>query len=120
MWWCRLKQLGDAVSHRNLALYYAIGLTTLVVVVCLAWPGLDRGKWADTLVVSAMAAAIVAGFLQGGVFLVKGAIKIHNNRMRNEGRQEEREKWTNWQKEVAKAQAEGKPLPPSPAEQDKS
>ena len=125
--WSTLKRWGrgffNAASQR-LALYYVIGLVTFVVVAVLDWPGLARDAWADTFTVSAMAAAIAAGILQGGAFLVISAVKIHNERVRNEGRtegqQQERQRWTDWQKAVEEARREGKPAPPSPAEEDGS
>ena len=77
--------MADAASQR-LALYYVIGLVALVVMAVLDWPGLQKGEWADIFTVSAMIAAISAGVCQGGLFLVRNALRIYNERVRNQGR----------------------------------
>ena len=83
------RGFADASSQR-LALYYVIGLVALVTMALSDWPGFDKGEWADIFAVSAMIAAVAAGTCQGGAFLVISAIRLYNNRLRNEARHEAR------------------------------
>ena len=75
-------------------------------------------EWADVVTVSigiASGAAIMLEVI--GVLLIKPAVEKLLKEGEKQGVKQERERWVAWQREAEAARQEGKPAPPSPAEQ---